>query len=299
MLWEIHKKQFHNYLRLERSLAANTIEAYLHDVELLTQFMEIHGYTLHPKEITLGFLQEFVYYINELGLGDYSQARIISGLKSFFTFLNSENVTDKNPSQLLEAPKIGRKLPDTLSFHEILQILDAIDHSSPEGMRNRAIIEVLYACGLRVSELVNMKITNMYFEAGFVKVEGKGSKERLVPIGKDAMKYTNIYLNEIRCHLSIKKGHENVVFLNRRGATLTREMIFTIVKKLVAEAGINKTVSPHTFRHSFATHLIEGGADLRAVQEMLGHESIITTEIYTHINNEYLKQIITDFHPRS
>ncbi|HTF81238.1 MAG TPA: tyrosine-type recombinase/integrase, partial [Cytophagales bacterium] len=210
-----------------------------------------------------------------------------------------ENIIIQNPTLLLEAPKLGRKIPDTLDYHEILKILEAIDHSTPEGMRNRAILEVMYSCGLRVSELTGLKISNLYLEAGFIKVQGKGNKERLVPIGRDAIKYISIYLEEIRCHIPIKKGQENFLFLNRRGSGLTRVMIFTIIKKLVTACGIHKNISPHTLRHSFATHLIEGGADLRAVQEMLGHESITTTEIYTHINRDYLKQIITDFHPRS
>jgi integrase/recombinase XerD len=297
--WTIYTKQFNNYLKLERSLSQNTIEAYLHDVELLQQYMGLNPPLRQIADLTLNDLQDFLIHINELGLNANSQARIISGLKSFFKFLHLENIIKSDPTELLEPPKLGRKLPDTLDYHEIVSILESIDHSTNEGMRNRAILEVMYSSGLRVSELVNLKITNLYFEVGFIKVEGKGNKERLVPIGRDAIKYTEIYLNEIRTHLTIKKGQENHVFLNRRGASLTRVMIFTIIKNLVSALGIHKNVSPHTFRHSFATHLIEGGADLRAVQEMLGHESITTTEIYTHINRDYLKQIITDFHPRS
>jgi integrase/recombinase XerD len=297
--WTIYTKQFNNYLKLERSLSKNTIEAYLHDVELLEQYLSLRPPLKPITGLVLADLQDFLIHINELGLNANSQARIISGLKSFFKFLSMENIIKADPTELLEPPKLGRKLPDTLDYPEIISILESIDHSTNEGMRNRAILEVMYSCGLRVSELVNLKITNLYFEVGFIKVEGKGNKERLVPIGRDAIKYTEIYLNEIRTHIAIKKGQENHVFLNRRGASLTRVMIFTIIKNLVSALGIHKNVSPHTFRHSFATHLIEGGADLRAVQEMLGHESITTTEIYTHINRDYLKQIITDFHPRS
>lgn len=298
-MWQSYIKQFHNYLKLERSLSQNSIDAYLHDVNLLHQFIEIKGFNTSAKDIKLQELQEFITYLNQIGLSAYSQARIISGLKSFFVFLAGEGITNSNPANLLESPKLGRKLPDTLDYHEIVQILEKIDHSTPEGMRNRAILEIMYSSGLRVSEVINLKITNLYFDVGFIKVEGKGNKERLIPVGKDACKYVNMYLTEIRNHIVIKKGQENFVFLNRRGSSLTRVMIFTIIKDLVKAAGIQKNVSPHTFRHSFATHLIEGGADLRAVQEMLGHESIITTEIYTHINRDYLKQIITEFHPRS
>lgn len=299
-MWNSLIKQFQLYLKLELSLSENSIQAYLHDVNLLYQFIEIKELKISPQSIDLETLQNFLVYLNELGLAAHSQARIISGLKSFFNFLSIENLITKNPAKLLEAPKLGRKLPDTLDYSEIIKLLEAIDHSTAEGMRNRAILETLYSCGLRVSELINLKISQLYFEAGFIKVDGKGNKERLVPIGRDAMKYIQIYLTEVRPLLNtIKKGNENIVFLNRRGAGLTRVMIFTIIKNLAQDIQLNKNISPHTFRHSFATHLIEGGADLRAVQEMLGHESITTTEIYTHLDRDYLKQIITEFHPRS
>ncbi|MFT7151199.1 MAG: integrase/recombinase XerD, partial [Nonlabens sp.] len=235
----------------------------------------------------------------ELGMSAFSQARIISGLKSFYKFLIYEGEMDVDPTTLLEAPKLGRKLPDTLSIQEIDQILEAIDHSTPEGTRNRAMLETLYSSGLRVSELIGLKTSNVHFEVGFLRVTGKGNKERLVPIGRTALKHINIYREEVRVHLDIKQGHEAFLFLNRRGRQLTRQMVFIFLKDLVVKAGIKKTISPHTFRHSFATHLIEGGADLRAVQEMLGHESITTTEIYTHLDRDYLRQVIQEFHPRS
>lgn len=298
-MWPSYIKQFKDYLKLERSLSKNTIEAYIHDVELLRQYLEINSIPKSPIEIKLDTLHDFLIYINELGLNAYSQSRIISGLKSFFRFLHLENLSAEDPSLLLETPKLGRKLPDTLDYHEILKILESIDHSTADGMRNRSILETMYSCGLRVSELTHLKISNLYLEIGFIKVEGKGNKERLVPIGRDAIKYIEIYQKEIRTKISIKKGQENYLYLNRRGSSLSRVMIFNIIKALALKAGIHKSISPHTFRHSFATHLIEGGADLRAVQEMLGHKSITTTEIYTHINRDYLKQIITDYHPRS
>jgi integrase/recombinase XerD len=244
-------------------------------------------------------LRDFIEYINDIGLSAHSQARIISGLKSFYKFLIYEGETDKDPTTLLESPKLGRKLPDTLDITEIDKIFEAIDHSRPEGMRNRAMLETLYSSGLRVSELINLKIPNIHFEIGFLRILGKGNKERLVPIGRQALKYINMYREEVRVHLDIATGHEAFLFLNRRGKQLSRQMVFMNIKDFVIKAGINKTVSPHTFRHSFATHLIEGGADLRAVQEMLGHESITTTEIYTHLDRDYLKQVIHDFHPRS
>ncbi|MEQ9425914.1 MAG: site-specific tyrosine recombinase XerD [Cyclobacteriaceae bacterium] len=299
MSWEFYIKQYKSYLKIERALSGNSVEAYLHDVTLLVQYLENNDSNLSPLQIEGNHLHSFLEYISELGLAPHSQARIISGLKSFFGFLVFEDAIKKDPTELLEAPKLGRKLPDTLSFHEIEQILEAIDHSTPEGTRNRAILETLYSSGLRVSELVGLKLSNTYFDVGFLRILGKGNKERLVPIGKPAIKYIKLYLDNIRCHLEIEQGHEDFVFLNRRGKQLTRVMIFTIIKNLTAKAGIGKNVSPHTFRHSFATHLIEGGADLRAVQEMLGHESITTTEIYTHLDRDYLKQVVREFHPRS
>ena len=297
--WGLHAKHFVNYLKLERSLSPNSIEAYRHDVELLRQYLEISKLQLSPLAITTRHLQDFLQYINELGMSAYSQARVLSGVKAFYKFLLFEELIDKDPTTLIEGPKIGRKLPDTLSYQEIEKLLEAIDLSTPEGGRNRAMLEVLYSSGLRVSELVELKRSNVYFDIGFLRVTGKGDKERLVPIGRDAMKYLRIYLEEIRVLTAVQKGFESYVFLNRRGKKLSRVMIFTIIKNLVKKIGLNKVVSPHTFRHSFATHLIEGGADLRAVQEMLGHESITTTEIYTHLDRDYLRQVIQEFHPRS
>lgn len=299
MAWDIYVQEYENYLKLERSLSANSVEAYVHDVLKLSQFLEISNLELSPLQVTLTELQDFIEYVNELGMTPHSQARIISGLKSFYKFLLYEGEMDTDPTVLLEAPKLGRKLPDTLNLQEIEQIFAAIDHSKPEGMRNRAMLETLYSSGLRVTELVELKTANIHFDVGFLRVIGKGSKERLVPIGKEALKYIRIYREEVRVHIDIARGHEGYLFLNRRGKMLSRQMVFMAIKDLVAKAGLNKTVSPHTFRHSFATHLIEGGADLRAVQEMLGHESITTTEIYTHLDRDYLKQVIQDFHPRS
>lgn len=297
--WGLYIKEFSNYLKLERSLSDNSIEAYVHDVVLLQQYIELSGLQVSPLTITSKHLQGFLQHINELGMSAYSQARILSGLKSFYKYLLVEELIQKDPTALIEGPKIGRKLPDTLSYPEIEKLLEAIDLSTPEGARNRAILEVLYSSGLRVSELVELKIPNIYFDVGFLRVIGKGNKERLVPVGRDAMKFLKIYLEEIRVHVPIQKGFDSYAFLNRRGKKLTRVMIFTIIKNLVAKIGLKKTISPHTFRHSFATHLIEGGADLRAVQEMLGHESITTTEIYTHLDRDYLRQVIQEFHPRS
>lgn len=299
MAWDIYIQEYENYLKLERSLSGNSVEAYVHDVIKLRQFLEITNCDLTPLQITIVELQNFIEYINELGMTPYSQARIISGLKSFYKFLVYEGELDQDPTALLESPKLGRKLPDTLNIHEIDKIFETIDHSTDQGMRNRAMLETLYSSGLRVSELVNLKLSNILFDVGFLRVVGKGNKERLVPVGKEALKFINIYRNEVRVHQEVKPGHEAFLFLNRRGSQLSRQMIFMTIKDLVAKSGLNKKVSPHTFRHSFATHLIEGGADLRAVQEMLGHESITTTEIYTHLDRDYLKQVIQEFHPRS
>lgn len=299
MNWKQYTQGFKSFLTLEKSLSENTIEAYLRDVEKLIQFLEYKKYDYSPKDIELKHLQEFVKWINELGIGAASQARIISGIKGFYKYLLLENVLNNDPSTLLEAPRLGRKLPDTMSVEEINRIIDAIDLSLPEGQRNKAMLETLYSCGLRVSELVNLKISNLYFNDSFIKVTGKGDKERLVPIGSVAVKQIMLYKNEVRCHYTPKKDNEDILFLNRRGAKLSRVMIFTIIKQLLAKTGIKKHISPHTFRHSFASHLIEGGADLRAVQEMLGHESITTTEIYTHLDRDYLRQAIIQFHPRS
>jgi integrase/recombinase XerD len=299
MSWGDYIKQFSNYLKLERSLSANSVEAYVRDIEKLAQFLAVSGKKESPLEISATHLHDFLEYVHDLGLSAQSQARILSGIKAFYKFLLFEEFTQTDPTLLIEGPKLGRKLPDTLSFPEIESLLEAVDLSTPEGMRNRAILETLYSCGLRVSELVELKLNNLYFDIGFVRVVGKGNKERLVPIGRDAQKYIKIYLEEIRCHVEIKPENENFVFLNRRGAKLTRVMIFTIIKRLAESIGLKKKISPHTFRHSFATHLVEGGADLRAVQEMLGHESITTTEIYTHLDRDYLQQVIQEFHPRS
>lgn len=299
MSWNTYTKQFEAYLKLERSLADNSIEAYLSDIDKLKRFLQSKNETKSPLGVLLADLVDFTEFLLELGFSPYSQARIISGIKAFFKFLMYEEVIDKDPSELLEAPKIGRKLPDTLSFEEIEQILHAIDLSTPYGGRDRAILETLYSSGLRVSEVVDLHISNIHEEVGFLKVVGKGSKERLVPIGREALKFIRIYRDQIRVHVPIQKGFEDHLFLNRRGKSLTRVFVFTMIKKLVEQAGIQKNVSPHTFRHSFATHLIEGGADLMAVKDMLGHESITTTEIYTHLDRDYLKQIITQYHPRS
>lgn len=299
MNWELQIKQFKNYLKLERSLSDNSIEAYLHDIIKLKQFLEMSNLEISPLKVESAHLQDFLEYINELGMTAHSQARVLSGIKAFYKYMMFEGLVEKDPTALIEGPKLGRKLPDTLSFHEIEQLFEAIDMSTPEGARNRAMLEVLYCSGLRVSELVDLRLTNIYFDIGFLRVVGKGNKERLVPVGKDALKFIKIYVEEVRVHVDIKDGHQNYAFLNRRGKKLTRVMIFTIIKNLAAAIGMKKRISPHTFRHSFATHLIEGGADLRAVQEMLGHESITTTEIYTHLDRDYLRQVIQDFHPRS
>ena len=291
-------RDFGNYLKLERSLSPNSVEAYIRDMQKLSQFVELTHTGVRPEAITYKQLQGFLKYLNELGMGAHSQARILSGVKGFFKYLLFEERIDKDPTALLEGPRLGRKLPDTLDYLEIVKMLEAIDLSKPEGGRNRAMLEILYSSGLRVSELVELKRANIYFDLGFLRVVGKGNKERLVPIGRDAMKFLKIYLEEIRVHVPVQKGFEGYVFLNRAGRKISRVSIFLIIKSLGAKIGLKKRISPHTFRHSFATHLIEGGADLRAVQEMLGHESITTTEIYTHLDRDYLKQVIRDFHPR-
>ena len=296
MSWSRRTDQFKQYLIMERSMSANSVDAYLHDVRMLGQYF---GAEKVPEKVTYDELGEFLVHLNSLGMSAHSQARIISGIKAFYKFLRFEQLMKEDPTELLESPRLGRKLPDTLEYHEIVQLLEAIDHSTPEGQRNRAMLEILYSSGLRVSELINLKLGNIIREIGFLRVVGKGDKERLVPLGKDAMKYLNIYLEEVRVHQKIVSGHESIVFLNRRGKQLTRVMIFTIIKNLCLATGLKKKVSPHTFRHSFATHLLEGGADLRVVQELLGHESITTTEIYTHMDRDYLRQVMQEFHPRS
>jgi integrase/recombinase XerD len=273
------------------------VEAYLRDFDKLTAFLQEKKLQQSPEDLQLKDLRLFIRWIAELGMTATSQARIISGIKAFYKYCMLEQITRKDPTTLLEAPKLKRSLPDVLSYDEIEGILKSIDHSKPEGGRNRAILETMYSCGLRVSEVVNLKISHLYADAGFIRVLGKGDKERLVPIGKSALKYIQIYLDNIRSHLTVQPGNEDILFLNNRGAKLSRVMIFLIIKDLVKRSGIRKTVSPHTFRHSFATHLVEGGADLRAVQEMLGHESITTTEIYTHLDREFLRKTLENFHP--
>lgn len=299
MDWNSAINGFESYLMLERSLSKNSIEAYLRDISKLVEYLNIQEIEIPPTEIKFKTLKEFIIWINKLGVAERSQARIISGVRAFYKYLMMEDIIDDDPTELLEGPKIGRKIPDVLNYEEIELMLDNIDLSTDFGHRNRAIIETLYACGLRVSELINLKLSNYFPDIGFVKVIGKNDKERIVPIGDDAIKYIDIYTNNYRNKLNIQKGNEDYVFLNRRGRKLGRIMIFHIVKELTKISGIKKNVSPHTFRHSFATHLVEGGADLRAVQEMLGHESILTTEIYTHLDTSYLKKTILAYHPRS
>ncbi|MDP9229723.1 MAG: site-specific tyrosine recombinase XerD [Bacteroidota bacterium] len=296
-MWQPYKKGFKAYLQLEKSLSDNSVQAYLRDIEKLTQFLQLNNSLKTPAQLELKDLQQFIRSIAELGMTQTSQARIISGIKSFYKYCLIENISSTDPTALLEPPKLKRTLPDVLSFDEIENIISQIDLSTPEGGRNKAIFETLYSCGLRVTELVNLKISQLYLDVGFIRVIGKGDKERLVPIGRSAIKYINIYKNKIRVHIAVKAGNEDIVFLNRRGTKLSRVMIFLILKELVKKAGITKNISPHTFRHSFATHLVEGGADLRAVQEMLGHESITTTEIYTHLDREFLRKTLEEYHP--
>ena len=296
-MWEVYKKGFKAYLQLEKSLSENSVDAYGHDIEKFTQFLSLNHIEKNPEELELQHLEDFLQWINELGMTPSSQSRIISGLRSFYKYCLQEQISTKDPTALIETPKLAKKLPDVLSFNEIEKIIESVDVSTPEGTRNRAIIETLYSCGLRVSELVNLKLSCLYFDVGYVRITGKGDKERLVPIGSSAIKYIQLYKENIRVHLPVVPGNENVVFLNRRGKKLSRVMIFLIIKDLAQKASITKNISPHTFRHSFATHLVEGGADLRAVQEMLGHESITTTEIYTHLDREYLRDTLQQFHP--
>lgn len=296
-MWDAYKKGFRSYLQLEKSLSDNSVQAYGRDLELLTLFLETHKPSVHPGALKLGDLQQFMKWINEMGLSATSQARIISGIRAFYKYCNLEEVCTENPVTLLESPKLKRALPDTLSFAEIESMIAQIDLSKPEGGRNKAMLETMYSCGLRVSELINLKISQLYLDVGFIRVVGKGDKERLVPIGSSAIKYIGIYKNDIRLHLRPQRGNEDILFLNHRGGKLSRVMVFYIIRDLAKKAGIHKTVSPHTFRHSFATHLVEGGADLRAVQEMLGHASITTTEIYTHLDRDFLRKTLEQFHP--
>lgn len=299
--WDLYIERFKNYLSAERSLSANSVQAYVRDVRKLRDYAAgVLTPPADPLSLTTEQLSGFLYYLNrDKQIAERSQARILSGIKAFYRFLQLEDLIIEDPAVLLEAPKLGRRLPDTLSVVEIDAILSAIDLSTNEGVRNRAMLEVLYSCGLRVSELVELKLGNIYWEISFLKVTGKGDKERFVPIGSSARKYLKIYLDTVRCHVQEKKGHEEYVFLNRWGRKLSRVYVFTLIKELAKVAGIRKKVSPHTFRHSFATHLIEGGADLRAVQEMLGHESITTTEVYIHLDMDYLRDTVQRFHPRN
>ncbi len=296
-MWEAYKKGYKSWLQLEKSLADNSVEAYLHDIEKLTSYLQESNNMKTPEQVELKDLEQFIRFIAELGMTPGSQARIISGLRSFYRYCLMEQISTLDPTALLEGPKLKRQLPDVLSFDEIEAIIGQIDLSKPEGGRNKAILETMYSCGLRVSEAVNLRISCIYPDIGFIRVTGKGNKERLVPIGDDAVKYIRLYLDTQRVHVPPKPGNDDILFLNRRGAKLSRVMVFLIIKELVRKAEINKNVSPHTFRHSFATHLVEGGADLRAVQEMLGHESITTTEIYTHLDRDYLRTTLQEYHP--
>ncbi|MBI1182874.1 site-specific tyrosine recombinase XerD [bacterium] len=297
-MWEPYIKGFKAYLRLEKALADNTLQAYIDDVEKLIQFLQLRGISVAPQKVSSAQMHEFINWIHEMGFLASSQARIISGLKNFYKYLLEEELLESNPLKMIDTPKIRRKLPAVLSTEEIELMMAQIDRSSAEGERNKTIIEMLYSCGLRVSELVNLEIANLYWDDEFVRVIGKGNKERLIPIGSVALKQARLYYDSIRRHQNPQAGHSKYFFLNRRGKQLTRVMIFTIVKNLAEKAQIQKTVSPHTFRHSFATHLVEGGADLRAVQDMLGHESITTTEIYTHLDRSHLRKVLENYHPR-
>ncbi|PKR79617.1 site-specific tyrosine recombinase XerD [Brumimicrobium salinarum] len=295
--WDVYRKDFINYLKIERGLAENSIFAYQADLEKLSEFCKARS--IPPEKVDLSILKQFIADLYDLGLSARSQARIISGVKQFFEFLVLEEIREDDPSDLLELPKIGKKLPVFLSIEEVDKLLQAVDLSKAEGHRNKAMLETMYSCGLRVSELINLKFSNLFFNEGFLRVIGKGNKERLVPVSKSVEKEIDLYVTGTRQHMKIQPGHEDFVFLNRRGRQLTRVMIFTIVKNLALSIGLKKKVSPHTFRHSFATHLIEGGANLRAIQEMLGHESITTTEIYTHLDQSYIREAIISFHPRN
>ncbi len=297
MIWESYRRGFHAFLRLEKSLSQHSVSAYKHDIDKLTAYLEENSIAVQPSGITISHLQDFLKWLNQTSLNARSQMRIISGIRAFYKYLLLENLVTDDPTQLLDMPRTGRKLPEFLTINEIERLIAAIDLSKPEGERNKAMIETLYGCGLRVSELVNLKISCIYFNEGFIRITGKGDKERLVPFSGKAMKQILLYQHEIRSHLAIKKGNEDFLFLNRRGGKLSREMIFMIIKELALVAGIHKTIGPHTLRHSFATHLVEGGADLRAVQEMLGHSSITTTEIYTHLDRTFLRENILDHHP--
>lgn len=297
MSWASYKKGFKAFLQLEKSLSEHSIEAYLRDIDKLTNYLQTQGASISPSEVTLEHLQAFIRCIGDMEMAPTSQARILSGIKSFFKYCLLEQICTVNPTTLLPSPKTRRKLPDVLSFEEIEQLISFIDVSKPEGGRNRAILETMYSSGLRVTELIQLKISCLYLDLGYIRVIGKGNKERLIPVGGDAIKYIKIYKDAIRVHQTVAKNYEDILFLNNRGKGLSRVMIFYIIKDLLLKSGIKKSISPHSFRHSFATHLVEGGADLRAVQEMLGHESITTTEIYTHMNREFLRDTLDRFHP--
>jgi integrase/recombinase XerD len=298
MTWKSYIKNFKSYLRLEKSLSANTIEAYENDVNKLVQYLEYRNNTIDPQGISPEILKEFIQWAALLGMSPRAQARMISGIKAFYKYLSVEDLINHNPAENISTPKLGRKIPEYLSVIEIDRVISAIDLSQPQGQRNKAIIEMMYGSGLRVSELVDLKISDIFFNDEFIKVTGKGNKQRIVPLGGSAAKQLLIYLKNHRVHIPPLKGYEDHVFLNQRGKKLTRVMVFLIIKDLAAKAGIKKNISPHTLRHSFATHLVEGGADLRAVQDMLGHESITTTEIYTHLDREYLRENLISYHPR-
>lgn len=297
-MWEAYLKGFKAYLQLERSMSDNTVEAYLHDVAMLQQHIATTFEGVGITNIKLKHLQSLLESINEIGLSAGTQARIISGIKSFFGYLMLEEIIKKDPTELLDTPKLKRALPITLSVADIELLFNTIDHSTPQGQRNRAMLETMYSCGLRVSELTGLKLSNLYLDIGFIRVVGKGNKERLVPIGSTAINQIKLYREHVRSHIAIKSGNEDILFLNRRGSALSRVMVFLVLKDLVAKAGLNSTIHPHTLRHSFATHLVEAGADLRAVQEMMGHRSITTTEIYTHLDNSYLRDTLEKYHPR-
>lgn len=297
-MWEAYLKGFKAYLQLERSMSDNTVEAYMHDAAMLGDFMRSSNAGTGPEDVSLTHLQAFLAHINEMELSAGTQARVISGVKSFYRYLLLEEVVKTDPTELLEAPKLKRALPEFLSIDEVELLFNTIDHSTPEGQRNRAMLETMYSCGLRVSELIKLQLSNLYLDVGFIRVIGKGNKERLVPIGETAVKQIKLYKDHVRSFVNIKQGNEDIVFLNRRGSALSRVMVFLVLKDLTAKSGIKKNIHPHTLRHSFATHLVEAGADLRAVQEMMGHKSITTTEIYTHLDRTYLRQTLEKFHPR-
>lgn len=296
--WNLYTRNFISYLKIEKSLSTNSVDAYLHDVELLQQYLSLENINLNADDLKLANFENFIAHLHDLGLSDRSQARIISGLKAFYKFLLTEDIIKSDPTELLEGPKLSKKLPDTLSFNEIEQLIGALDLSKPENIRNKAMLETLYSSGLRVSELINLRISHIYKDVGYVRVIGKGNKERLIPIGNEALKHIGIYLEHVRNKLPQYPKYSDTLFLNKRGTPISRVMVFIVIKDLATKINLNKTISPHTFRHSFATHLIEGGADLRAVQQMLGHASITTTEIYTHLDQQYLKESMSLYHPR-